>query len=73
MPGIHTNWGKIFRDIRVSKGLSQRELAELADVNRSSLRRFEDGLTSGNMEMLEGIAFVLGCEFELMDRAPSAR
>ena len=61
-----TNWGKLFRGIRDDKGVSQRELAELAAVNRSSLRRFEDGLTCGNMDMVEAIAHVLGYELDLI-------
>lgn len=63
---LSTRWGLLVRQIRKEQSVSQRELAKLAGVHRSSLRRLEDGKTSGTMDMLELIVGALGYEFELM-------
>ena len=64
--GCHQEWGDVIRATREEKGLSQRELAQLADVNRSTLRRFEGGLTPGSIDMIESAAYVLGLQFKLV-------
>lgn len=63
-PPRQRQWGKIVRDIREERGISQRALADLAQVNRSSLRRIEEGKTDGQMETVERILGVLGYELE---------
>lgn len=63
-----TNWGLEIKRIREQQGLSQRGLAKLAQVNRSSLRRFESCSDSGTLSLLERLADVLGYEMDLMFR-----
>jgi DNA-binding XRE family transcriptional regulator len=41
------------------RGLSQRRLAKLADVDRASLLRFEKGDSRGNLDMVKKIVEVV--------------
>jgi transcriptional regulator with XRE-family HTH domain len=61
-----TNWGQEIRRLREEQHLSQRRLAKLACVDRASLRRFEDGDSRGNIELIEALAEVLGYELDLI-------
>jgi transcriptional regulator with XRE-family HTH domain len=63
-----TKWGVEIRRIRESQGLSQRGLAKLAQVNRSSLRRFETNGIGGTISLIERLADVLGYELDLLCR-----
>jgi transcriptional regulator with XRE-family HTH domain len=63
-----TRWGDEVRRIRKEQGLSQRGLAKMAQINRSSLRRFEANSDNGTLSLLERIANVLGYEIDLMFR-----
>lgn len=60
--------GVEIRRIRHEQGISQRRLAKLAGVDRASLRRFEEGQSRGNLQLLEAVADALGYELELMFR-----
>ena len=60
--------GKEIRRIRQEQGVSQRRLARLAGVDRASLRRFEEGQSRGNLQLVEAVADALGYELELMFR-----
>ena len=63
-----TNWGLEIRKIRKERGLSQRMLAKLANINRSSLRRIEAGLTEGKIGLIECLADALGYDLDLFHR-----
>lgn len=65
-------WGRIIRDIREERGISQRALAQLAGINRSSLRRIEHGVTGGQIDLIERMLSVLGYELEAHLVAPGA-
>lgn len=65
-PPKRINWGDEIRKIREAQGLSQRRLAKLANVDRVSLLRFENGASRGNLDMVEKLVEVLGYEFELI-------
>jgi len=58
--------GKIVGELRREQGISQRDLARMAGVNRNSLRRLEDGL-GGTTEILARVAQVLGYELSLLN------
>ena len=59
-------WGRLIYDLRKEMGLSQRQLAEQAQVNRSTLRRVEEGKAHGDVVMLEKLLGVLGYELEVL-------
>jgi transcriptional regulator with XRE-family HTH domain len=61
-------WGGLIRDLRTERGLSQRQLAFLAQVNRSTLRRIEDGTARGDIDLIERLLRVSGYELEAMHR-----
>lgn len=67
-PRVPVQWGTEIKKLRTEQKMSQRKLAKLAGVDRASLRRFEDGESRGNIELVERLAEVLGYEFELMYR-----
>ena len=50
------------RRFRHDKGLSQEELAHLADVNRSYMSKLEKGSTYVGLEIIEKLAKVLEIE-----------
>lgn len=60
-----TRWGDLIREIREDQGISQRQLAELAQVNRNALRRLEKCASGSSMDMVERVAKVLGYSFDL--------
>jgi transcriptional regulator with XRE-family HTH domain len=62
------NWGTEIKKLREGQNMAQRRLAKLAGVDRASLRRFEEGDSRGNIDLVERVAEVLGYEFELMHR-----
>ena len=66
MPPVHL--GTEIRRIRQEQAISQRRLARLAGVDRASLRRFEEGQSRGNLQLVEAVADALGYELELMFR-----
>jgi transcriptional regulator with XRE-family HTH domain len=59
-------WGQLIYQLRTERDMSQRELAATAKVNRSTLRRIEEGSSSGDIAMIESILAVLGHELEAM-------
>lgn len=61
-------WGGLIRELREKQSLSQRKLADLASVNRSTLRKIELGRTSATVSMMERILNCLGHELEAMAR-----
>ena len=68
-PPVHlgpVHLGKEIRRIRQEQGVSQRRLARLAGVDRASLRRFEEGQSRGNLQLVEAVVDALGYELELM-------
>ena len=48
--------------LRIRKGLSQKQLAKLAGVKKSTIKRFEDSDTEPELALLRKIAKALGVE-----------
>ena len=48
--------------LRIRKGLSQKQLAKLAGVKKSTIRRFEDSDTEPELALLRKIAKALDAE-----------
>jgi len=63
------------RTLRAINNLSASQLARLADVDRSTVRRLEDGIGCPQSRTAQKIAAVLGCPVELLfphnDNAPA--
>jgi transcriptional regulator with XRE-family HTH domain len=59
-------WGRLITDIRDEQRISQRKLSVKADVNRSTLRRIEDGTARGEIDVIEHLLNVLGYELEAL-------
>ena len=57
-------WGVLIKSLRINKQWSQRELAEAAQINRVTLSRIEQGLTKGEIEVIEKVLAVFGYELE---------
>jgi transcriptional regulator with XRE-family HTH domain len=57
-------WGEQIRTLRDEIGISQRQLAKLAKVNRSTLRRIEAGEARGDIEVIERLLELLGYEMD---------
>lgn len=62
-------WGKLIQQLRTEQGVSQRVLADRAQVNRNTLRRIEAGKTSAEIATMERILGYLGYELEVMEQA----
>jgi len=54
--------GKVLKEYRESKGLSQEVLSGLADVDRSHLSKIELGLRNPTIIVLDKIANAIGIE-----------
>jgi DNA-binding XRE family transcriptional regulator len=59
-------WGPMVRGLRTEQHISQRELARLSQTNRSSLRRFERGVTDGSITYVQRLLYVLGYELDAL-------
>lgn len=59
--------GKRLKDCREEKGLSQKILAELSKVTKQSISRIENsGDTQAGEELVERLAYVLGCTTDFL-------
>lgn len=60
--------GKILREKRIERGMTQIELAQKATVNNQELCKIETGKVSPNFATVELVCEVLGVDFILVDR-----
>ena len=61
-------WGQLILELRTERQLSQRQLSAEARVNRSTLRRIEDGRARGDIDLIESLLRVLGYEIEAIQQ-----
>lgn len=61
-------WGTLIKSLRDEQGVSQRVLAEGAQINRATLRRIEKGRTPGDIDMIERVLDYLGYDLEALQR-----
>jgi transcriptional regulator with XRE-family HTH domain len=66
-------WGKLVIQLRDEQKLSQRQLSAGAKVNRSTLRRIEDGTARGDIEIMERLLNYMGYELEAMTEVSLAQ
>ncbi|GAA0952365.1 helix-turn-helix transcriptional regulator [Nonomuraea longicatena] len=57
--------GRAVREIRETRGWSQRELAERADMTQSAVARFEAGGTVPTLPVLERLARAMDADLEV--------
>jgi DNA-binding Xre family transcriptional regulator len=64
--GERTRIGKKIRQIREEKGIEAKYLAKLANIDAANLSRIEQGKYSVGLDILSRIAFVLGCQIDIV-------
>lgn len=67
--GGNNFWGSLVMSLRTEQNISQRQLASGAKVNRSTLRRIEEGSARGDIDTMERLLMYLGYELEAMTSA----
>ena len=60
--------GKKIRTLREEKSMEARDLAKLAKIDAANLSRIEQGKFSVGLDILSKIAFVLGCEVDIVPK-----
>ena len=75
MPSDYEYIGSEIKRIRKSKGLSQKDLAKIADISEESIRRIENNYNNPRFDNLDDILNALGIDFEitLMNEKGSSR
>lgn len=63
---IRVKIGMKIRYLRQEKGISVRELADLADVNKSTIVNLEAGRFDARLDTLQSIANALGKEVDFV-------
>ena len=64
--GERTRIGKKIREIREKKGIEAKYVAKLANIDAANLSRIEQGRYSVGLDILSKIAFVLGCQIDIV-------
>lgn len=64
--GQRTRIGKKIRQIREEKGIEAKDVAKLANIDAANLSRIEQGKYSVGLDILSRIAFVLGCQIDIV-------
>lgn len=59
--------GRRIADLRASRNMTQKELAERAGLQRSHVVRLERGAYGATVDVLSAIAGALGCTLDLND------
>ena len=59
--------GQNIREIREKRGYSQDELAEIMEVNRSTISKIENGKFSFSIDYLSKFSWFLDFDFSLVD------
>lgn len=59
-------WGQLVLKLRIEHKMSQRELADRAKINRTTLRRIEEGQSVGDIDSIERLLGVLGHELDAL-------
>ena len=60
------HWGRLIREIRKEKGISIKQLSELAGVAATTIGGIERNGYNTSIQVLEKILFALGYELEAM-------
>ncbi len=60
-------WGSLITQLRKGKGVPQRRLAKLADINRNSLSFIESGKQPPTIYVVERLLGCLGYELDAIE------
>lgn len=60
--------GDKIRQVREQKGYSQEELADMMDINRSTISKIENGKFSITVDYLVRFSIFLDYEFKIIER-----
>lgn len=55
-PSVEVIFGKVLRQLREEKGLTQEKMAELAEIDRTYIYRLENGLRSPSLDVIFRLA-----------------
>lgn len=58
--------GSKIRSLREEKGIAAKDLAKLVNIDAANLSRIEQGRYSVGLDILSRIAFVLGCQVDIV-------
>ncbi|MCB0501299.1 MAG: helix-turn-helix transcriptional regulator [Bacteroidetes bacterium] len=61
-----TRIGRKIRQIREERKMEAKDLAKLANIDAANLSRIEQGKYSVGLDILSRIAFVLGCQVDIV-------
>lgn len=64
-------WGVWLASLRIKKGLTQKEFADMAQIDRSTVSKIEAGKWNFTTEFIEKYLTVLGFDVEFIERMPS--
>ena len=53
------------KDIRIEKGLTQQELADECDVNRTTITNIENGIINPSVQLAKKLGKILGFDWTL--------
>ena len=64
---VKSSWyGEVMRDLRLSRGLTQSDVARVAKVDVDTVGRIETGLSSGRFDFVEKIFYALDHDIEVV-------
>jgi transcriptional regulator with XRE-family HTH domain len=66
-------WGLLVKTLREERDISQRRLAAITGVNRSTLRKLENGETRGGIDLIEVLLDYLGYELDALEKDSKAQ
>lgn len=64
---VRVNFGERIKQIRESKGLDVKTVANRAGIQESNLNRIEQGRYAANLDLLANIAFALGMKLDFVE------
>jgi DNA-binding XRE family transcriptional regulator len=65
----HFRLGRKFAEARVSKRLTQRQVASIAKVDQGDVSRIERGVANPTFETMTAIALAVECELDLKPKS----
>jgi transcriptional regulator with XRE-family HTH domain len=68
---IRKTWGASIRELRTTRGMNQRQLAELLGVTQQAVGSWEAGKTAPRLEHQVAIAEALGVPWSVLFQVPS--
>lgn len=60
------NLGEMIKELRINKGLTQKQLGDLCGMADSAIRRYESGRANPKIETIKKIADALGVSIDIL-------